>query len=160
MKNIEVINAMIHKDNINEIISKKFDAEDEIDFLSIDIDGVDYYVFENLKFKPKIVCIEYNFWYGKEVKCSVPYSEKFEWNMESFYSGASLKALCSLANSKDYHLIALDSSCVNAFFVRGDLRYLFKVLDSEKSFKVPLRYTKDKINNEKNKLLKRPLVYF
>ena len=160
MKNIEVINAMIHKDNINEIISKKFDEEDEIDFLSIDIDGVDYYVFENLKFKPKIVCIEYNFWYGKEVKCSVPYSEEFEWNMESFYSGASLKALCSLANSKDYHLIALDSSCVNVFFVRGDLRYLFKVLDSEKSFKVPLRYTKDKINNEKNKLLNRPLVYF
>ena len=72
MRNIKVTNSMISKDNINEIISKNFDIKDEIDFLSIDIDGVDYYVFENLKFRPKIVCIEYNFWYGKEAKCSIP----------------------------------------------------------------------------------------
>ena len=160
MRNIKVTNSMISKDNINEIISKNFDIEDEIDFLSIDIDGVDYYVFENLKFRPKIVCIEYNFWYGKEAKCSIPYSEDFKWDMKSFYSGASLKALCFLANSKDYHLVALDSSCVNAFFVRGDLKNLFKALDSEKNFKVPLKYAEDEIKNEKNKLLNRPLVHF
>lgn len=160
MRNIKVTNSMISKDNINEIISKNFDIEDEIDFLSIDIDGVDYYVFENLKFRPKIVCIEYNFWYGKEAKCSIPYSEDFKWDMKSFYSGASLKALCFLANSKDYHLVDLDSSCVNAFFVRGDLKNLFRALDSEKNFKVPLKYAEDEITNEKNKLLNRPLVHF
>ncbi len=31
------------------------------DFLSIDVDGCDYYLFESLtKYKPKLICIEYN----------------------------------------------------------------------------------------------------
>ena len=68
-KNIKVINTMINKDNINKIISDNFE-KNEIDFMSIDVDGIDYYVFENLSYSPKIICIEFNFWYGSELKFS------------------------------------------------------------------------------------------
>ena len=159
-KNLKVINTLINKKNINSIISENFEENDEIDFLSIDVDGIDYYLFQELNFKPKIICIEYNFWYGKNLKCSVPYLENFEWEMGSLYSGASLLALNDLANSKDYHLIAIESSCVNAFFIRGDLKYNFDILDPEKSFKEPLKYSEENIFQARQELLKKNLNFF
>ena len=128
--------------------------------MSIDVDGIDYYLLEEVSFYPKLICIEYNFWYGKNVKCSVPYNENFRWKMGSLYSGASLLALNDLLNSKGYHLIALDSGCVNAFFIRDDLKENFKILDPIKSFKEPLKYDKKDIDKGRKDLLKSELVYF
>ena len=159
-KKIFFKNSFVNKDNINDIILEYFDSFEEIDILSLDVDGVDYYIFEKLKFRPKIICIEYNFWFGSELKCSIPYSEKFKWEVGSPYSGASLNAICSLAYLKDYHLIALESSSVNAFFVRGDLKHHFKVLDSIKNFKNPIRYSISKIKKTQIELLKKHLVFF
>ena len=115
-KNINVLSKFIDRDNLNEIINYYFN-ELEIDFFSIDVDGNDYYLFENLEIRPKIICIEYNFWFGPNIKCSIPYDKYFIWEEGTLYSGASLNALCSLAKTKGYHLIALDSNCVNAFFI-------------------------------------------
>ena len=38
---------------------------------------------------------------------------------------------CVIANSKGYHLIALDSACINAFFIRDDLKHNFEILNLE-----------------------------
>ena len=73
---ITVLKNFVTKSNINQIISEKFDNSDDIDFLSLDLDGIDYYVLEELKVRPKFLCLEYNFWYGNSVKCSVPYSRR------------------------------------------------------------------------------------
>ena len=159
-KNLKVLNILVNKQNINSIISENFEKNDEIDFLSIDVDGIDYYLFQELNFRPKIICIEYNFWYGKNLKCSIPYLENFVWEMGSLYSGASLLALNDLANSKDYHLIAIESSCVNAFFIRGDLKHNFEILDPEKSFKNPLKYSEKNIAHGREELLKKNLNFF
>ena len=158
-KDIKVINAFINKDNINNIISTNIENR-EIDFLSIDVDGIDYYLLESLALKPKIICIEYNFRYGKKAKCSVPYSIDFKWDVGSSYSGCSLSALNSLAHSKDYHLIGIDSFCVNAFFVRGDFKSQFEILDPISSFKYPNRYTQERIEKEKKVLLSKELTFF
>ena len=158
-KDIKVINTFINKDNINDIISTNIE-NGEIDFLSIDVDGVDYYLLESLALKPKIICIEYNFRYGKKAKCSVPYSVDFKWDVGSSYSGCSLSALNSLAHSKDYHLIGIDSFCVNAFFIRGDFKSQFEILDPISSFKYPNRYTKERIEKEKKVLLSKELTFF
>ena len=139
-KNIKIINDLVDKNKINQIIETHFQNLD-IDFLSIDVDGIDYYIFENLKFKQKIICIEYNFWFGKKIKCSVPYDDKFVWEMGSLYSGSSLSALNSLAKSKGYYLVALDSACVNAFFVREDFRKHFEILDAKKDYTIHDKYS-------------------
>ncbi len=159
-KKFSFVSEFINKKNINLLISQTFKNDEEIDFMSIDVDGIDYYLLEEVSFYPKLICIEYNFWYGKNVKCSVPYNENFRWKMGSLYSGASLLALNDLLNSKGYHLIALDSGCVNAFFIRDDLKENFKILDPIKSFKEPLKYDKKDIDKGRKDLLKSELVYF
>ena len=152
-KNINVVKKFIDKDNLNSIIDDHFHNDQEIDFFSIDVDGNDYYLFENLNVRPKIICLEYNFWYGPDVKCSVPYDKNFIWDMRSKYSGASLNSLCELAKRKGYYLIALESHCVNAFFIRSDLKNNFEIIDNIKYFRTPKYYSIDKIENEKKLLL-------
>ena len=93
-KNISVINKFIDKDNLNLTIDHFFKKSEEIDFFSIDVDGNDYYLLENLNTKPKVICIEYNFWFGSDLKCSIPYDKNFKWEIGSPYFGASLNALC------------------------------------------------------------------
>ena len=152
-KNIKVLSKFIHKDNLNEIINSYYSKNEEIDFFSIDVDGNDYYLFENLEIKPKIICIEYNFWFGSDIKCSIPYDKYFVWKNRSLYSGASLNALCSLAKIKGYSLVALESNCVNAFFIRSDLMHNFQIIDNIKSFKTPKKYSESQIIKNKENLL-------
>jgi len=158
-KNINVLSKFIDRDNLNEIIDYYFN-ELEIDFFSIDVDGNDYYLFENLEIRPKIICIEYNFWFGPNIKCSIPYDKYFIWEEGTLYSGASLNALCSLAKTKGYHLIALDSNCVNAFFIRSDLKNHFEIIDNIKSFKTPKKYLNKEIMEGREYLLNRKLHSF
>ena len=158
-KNINVLSKFIDRDNLNEIINYYFNGL-EIDFFSIDVDGNDYYLFENLEIRPKIICIEYNFWFGPNIKCSIPYDKYFIWEEGTLYSGASLNALCSLAKTKGYHLIALDSNCVNAFFIRSDLKNQFEIIDNIKSFKTPKKYSNNEIMEGREYLLNRKLHKF
>jgi hypothetical protein len=157
---IAVQNALVDIDNINQIKEQNFNDQEEIDFLSIDVDGIDYYLLKEISFKPKLICIEYNFWFGKDLSCAVPYEKNYHLESLSNYVGASLKALTDLANFKDYHLIALDSACINAFFIRDDLKHNFEILNLEKSFKYPLKFNKEFIAEIKEKLLLKDLKYF
>lgn len=83
------------------------------DFLSIDVDGVDYYIFESLKrYKPKIVCIEFN----PHIPNSVDYVQPKEMRIKH---GNSAKALIRLAHQKGYSLVASTNTnlifCDSAF---------------------------------------------
>lgn len=103
----------ITPDNSIDYILNKHNIT-EIDFMSIDIDGNDYYILENLVCQPRVICIEYNptipFW----IEC---YQEP---NMQF---GASLAALDMLAMKKGYNLISVTDS--NLFFVRDEDKHLF-----------------------------------
>jgi hypothetical protein len=140
-KKISILNSLVFKENINRLIANNFDInKDEIDFLSIDVDGVDYYLFEELNFKPKLICIEYNHWFGANESVAIPYDPNFQWSRD-YYSGASLLAITRLAFKKNYHLVAIDSSATNAFFIRDDLKNKFTILDPITNFKKPIRYS-------------------
>ena len=157
---ITVQNTLVDIDNINLIKEQNFTDQEEIDFLSIDVDGIDYYLFKEINFKPKLICIEYNFWFGKDLSCAAPYEKNYTLDSLSDYVGASLKAITGLANSKGYHLIAIDSACINAFFIRDDLKHNFEILNLEKSFKYPFKFNKEFIVEIKEKLLLKDLKYF
>ena len=83
------------------------------------------------------------------MKCSVPYDKNFSWEIGSSYFGASLNSLCELANRKGYHLIALESHCVNAFFIRSDLKNKFQIISNIENFRTPKYYSMDEIINKK-----------
>jgi hypothetical protein len=113
--------AFVSAENINELIAASPFAGGEIDLLSIDIDGNDYYVFERLKaLSPRVVIIEYNAKYPPPVRWRIPYSPDHVWDGSDWF-GASLQSLCDLFESRGYALVGCNVTGSNAFFVRHDL---------------------------------------
>ena len=126
---INIINKYVNKKNISELVQNI-----NIDFFSIDIDGVDYWVLKNINLNNiKVVCLEYNPFLGNEC-ITIPYSENFKKDNDQYF-GASLDAYCDLLKSKQFEFIAADSSGTNAFFVKKEYKSLFEVLDHKKSYK-------------------------
>jgi hypothetical protein len=116
--------AFITRDNINELLAESGFGPD-LAILSIDLDGVDYWVTEQIRgFTPRILIHEYNALFGGERKISVPYDPSFQRGEKHFshiYWGASLGALTYLANKRGYTLVGTNSARCNAFYVRNDL---------------------------------------
>lgn len=114
------INAFITKDNINDLILSA-EVKGEIDLLSIDIDGNDYYVWEAINVvRPRVVVIEYNAKFPPNHEWKMAYNEKHVWD-GSDCQGASLKALELLGRKLGYRLVGMNLNGVNAFFVRNEL---------------------------------------
>ena len=135
---LKAVHAFITKDNINEIL-KNSGLSGEIGLLSIDIDGNDFWVWHAINvIDPIIVVIEYNHRFGKDRAVTVPYDESFDRFRSTrplVYFGASLKALCLLAQKKGYAFLGCNSNGVNAFFVRKDKKPdLLKELTPEEGF--------------------------
>ena len=124
LNSVLAVNAFIDVTNLQKLIAQN-NVPDEIDFLSIDVDGNDYWLWEILDcINPRVVCIEYNSGIGPDYSWSTPYSadfERFSAHPSGFFAGASLKALESLGQRKGYRLVACDSTGTNAFFIRKDI---------------------------------------
>jgi len=121
---VSLLKAWITKDNINDLF-KNNGMSGEVDLLSIDIDGNDYWIWDSIDVvQPRVVIVEYNASFGIEDSISIKYSDSFdryEYHSKGWFHGASLTALEKLAEKKNYSLICCDSMGVNAFFVRNDL---------------------------------------
>ena len=93
----------------------------EPDLLSIDVDGIDYWLWKAVATRrPRVVVVEYNASLGRTARLTVPYRPDFAWDQTS-YHGASLAALEALGREKGYALVGCGIRGVNAFFVRQDL---------------------------------------
>ncbi len=118
-QNIKAINEFITKENINNLI-KINNFGGEIGILSIDIDGNDYWIWNEIEIvKPEIVIIEYNARLGSELSLTIPYKSNFNRmkNLKKNNYGASLNALNKLGEKKGYKLVGTNSNGNNAFFV-------------------------------------------
>ncbi len=117
---LKICNAFVDRNNIEELI-KRHCFERELDFLSIDIDGNDYYVWKAVKaVKPRVVCVEYNGKIPPDIEWKQAYHDGHRWD-GSDWQGASLRAFETLGREKGYSLVGTNISGVNAFFVRDDL---------------------------------------
>jgi hypothetical protein len=119
-ENVHKVCKFVHFDGDStlEKILFKTPLPKEFDFLSIDIDGVDYYILEGLnEYRPKVICIEFN--------PSIPNQVDFVQAKDfSIKQGSSAKAIKRLANSKGYQLVA--TTTCNLILVRDDL-HLFVI---------------------------------
>lgn len=127
-KNCAFSTSWITTDNINEIIKEKLSYTvntNEVDILSIDIDGNDYWIWDALNIiHPRLIVIEYNASFGQDLSVTIPYNPNFnasDYHVRKWYHGASLRALSTLGEKKGYSLICCESNGVNAFFVRNDV---------------------------------------
>ena len=127
---INIVNEFIKKFSLKQIIENN-----NFDFFSLDIDGNDYWIVKELNLsKIKLICCEYNPFFGKDASVKIEYNEDHSYK-PNFYFGASLKAFTNLLKEKKFELIAIDSSGTNAFFINKDHLGDFEILDPIKSFK-------------------------
>lgn len=113
-----VFKEHVTAENIQNLFHK-YKVPFTFDFLSIDIDGNDYWVWKAIKkWWPRVVSIEFNSNFGPKESVSVPYDPDHKWDGTSYY-GASLRALEKLGGIKGYALVHRVLN-LDAFFVRKD----------------------------------------
>jgi hypothetical protein len=113
--------CFITRENINNVFREE-NFIGEIGILSIDIDGNDYWIWEEINaVDPLIVIIEYNHRFGSTKKCTIPYDADFvrsNAHYSNIYYGASLNALVSLGAKKGYKLFCCNNYGNNAYFIK------------------------------------------
>jgi len=116
---VQIAPCFITVDNINKLLIDN-GFRGEIDLLSIDIDGNDYWVWKAIDaVRPRVVAAEYNASFGLN-SITIKYNPNFHYGAD-LYFGASLRALAKLAEEKGYILVGCDFNGHDAFFVRKDV---------------------------------------
>jgi tetratricopeptide (TPR) repeat protein len=116
---VRCVHAAVTAENIEDLLAAHGVPQD-LDVLSIDIDGNDYWVWAAVKaWRPRVVVIEYNASYPPPRRWVMAYNPTHRWDGTDYF-GASLASLTALGVKKGYRLVGTDSSGVNAFFVRTD----------------------------------------
>ena len=117
---VRLVNAYVSAENIASLFAAN-GVPVELDLLSIDIDGNDYWVWEALAaYRPRVVVIEYNATHPPPERWVMAYNPAHRWGDDTYY-GAGLASLEALGAQLGYALIGTDVRGVNAFFVRDDV---------------------------------------
>lgn len=129
--------CFVSPENLNALL-KWAGFEKNLGLFSIDIDGMDYWVWEALTdVCPVIVICEYNSIFGPSAKITIPYQESFsrtKAHHSNLYFGSSLGALVHIGSLKGYCFVGSNSAGNNAFFVRKDRVGDMPVLTSEEGY--------------------------
>ncbi len=142
----KMVQAWITAENINGLLEKQ-GYTGEIDLLSLDMDGMDYWVWKAIEcISPRVVVLEYNNALGPEQSVTIPYKTSFVKDSNSVsllsahgrrvvntftgrqiadridnYYGASLAAFVKLGKQKGYRLVGCERFGYNAFFLRSGI---------------------------------------
>jgi hypothetical protein len=120
---LTAVHSFITAENINSLLCANLPDRD-VDLLSIDIDGNDYWVWKAIEcISPKIVIVEYNSLFGPKHPLTIPYNPGFvrsQAHYSQLYYGSSLTSLVQLGHAKGYSLVYANNAGNNAFFVRHD----------------------------------------
>lgn len=113
--------SFITPENVNTLIEEK-GISGEIELLSIDIDGNDFWIWKAIEIiKPKVVVIESQIAFGDK-NLVVPYINGYNKDVKSnFYCGASTVALQKLGFEKGYRLIGSNEYGNNLFFMKNGI---------------------------------------
>ena len=133
--NLTIENQFVDQNNINTII-KRINIPKKLCLLSLDIDGIDYWVLKKLSvLEPSIVICEYNSLFGQKKAITVPYKKNYIRSNEHYsnlFYGASIKAFIDLLKKRNYFFIGTNSAGNNAFFVSQNIWKKAKKLIYEK----------------------------
>jgi hypothetical protein len=109
--------AWVTAENVNELIARS-GATGPIDLLCLDIDGMDYWVWNAITvIDPQVVVCETHNLIPPDKALTVPYDPNFVFESED-YRGASLAAMCRLGQQKGYRLVGTHRYGFNAFFMK------------------------------------------
>ena len=122
---ITAVTTWITKDGVDDLV-REHGYDGDVDLLSIDVDGNDWWIWEALTVvRPRLVITEYNSNFGPDRAVTVPYSDTFDRHaikdLQRIYYGASLAGFDVLARRRGYRLVAVEPRGVNAFWLRDDV---------------------------------------
>jgi hypothetical protein len=115
------VHAFVQRENINQVIGNA-GFSGEIDLLSIDLDGNDYWIWDALsRVKPRVVIIETHVEFGLN-SIVVPYDKDYFYpGKHPDYHGASPVAMVKLAKKKGYRLVGCNRYGFNTIFVKEEI---------------------------------------
>jgi hypothetical protein len=117
----DVNQARITAENVCDVLAK-YNVPCEPDLLSLDIDGIDWYVLRAL-FRgghyPRVICCEINSTLPAEPPVAIVYDPAHGFDETNYY-GASLGAYRRLCEAHGYCLVWVHAA-LNAFFVQAEL---------------------------------------
>ena len=105
-----------------EQLRREYFPQNEIDFLSIDIDGGDFYVLKSLKCRPKVICIEGGLSWHPLMKEEVPAKIALDNLQQPF------KVTMGYAEKMGYRAVCATN---NLFLVRSDYAHLFDEIPND-----------------------------
>jgi hypothetical protein len=106
------LNDFVTKENSLDTLLSKTPCPKDLDFLVIDIDGNDYWIWKWLtEYRPRVLLIEFNSTMPPELHFVQEYNPKV-------WIGSSLRSLVALGKEKGYELVAALGG--NAVFVRQE----------------------------------------
>ncbi|MDR0719916.1 MAG: hypothetical protein LBF78_09795 [Treponema sp.] len=117
--------AWITKDNIDSLIGEE-GFNGDIDLLSLDIDGIDYYIWESLKvISPRVFICECHNAVPDDMAITIPYKDDFSCtakdNYHEDFRSVSPLAMINLSKKKGYRLIGSHKYGFNLIFMRNDI---------------------------------------
>lgn len=111
----------ITAENIVSLLDK-YEVPDNFDFLSIDIDGNDFWVLKTIlesKYSPRLIVNEFNGCLPKGHLQVMKYNPMHSWGSNDYY-GASFDAFKHLLNQAGYTLVH-QIATTNMFFIKTEL---------------------------------------
>lgn len=112
--------AWITAANVNDVI-RSSGVEGDIDLLALDIDGMDYWVWNAIEcIRPRVVVCETHNVIGPDDALTVPYDPNFVTSTPDYHS-ASLAAMTKLAERRGYRLVGTHRYGFNAFFIANEI---------------------------------------
>ncbi|MEE2637946.1 MAG: hypothetical protein VYE68_12020 [Acidobacteriota bacterium] len=122
---VKTVAEWVTRETVNTLLTSHAVPE-EVDLVSIDIDGNDYWVWQALRAtSPRVVIVEFNPFFGRSRSVVVRYDPRFDRrrfkSVTPFFYGASLGALARLGTELGYRLVLVEPRGINAYFLRNDV---------------------------------------
>jgi hypothetical protein len=119
------VQAWITKDNINDLILNN-GFKGEIDLLSLDMDGNDYWLLKSLNvINSRVIICETQDIIPSDLSLTMPYNPDFYYHNEpedkKDFRSVSLLAMVKLCHQKGYRLIGSNRHGFNVIFMRNDI---------------------------------------
>jgi hypothetical protein len=112
------------RDNVNHVLAAA-GVPDEVDVLSLDIDGNDLYLWSEMKVRPRILICEFNNAVPSDLALTIPYRPGFSFAAlpaeQAMFRSASLAAYVAVSRRKGYRLVGMNALGFNAIFLRDDV---------------------------------------
>lgn len=115
--------------SIDRWLKSEFSLKTDPTYMSIDIDGLDWWVWRSIReYRPLVLTIEYNTNPPRQSVVGIDYDKDYMFDGTDYYS-ASAGAFYALANRKGYTVVA--NTGANLHFVRDDIADAFVPLNLE-----------------------------